>query len=93
MAELRQVHENDTVTDLVQAVLERSGLYESVLAQDQAEGTGRAMNLDELVNATASYGNAAAGVAAYSWRTPAWPASARRRASRTPRPAPRRGRR
>ena len=65
MAELRQVHENGTVTDLVQAVLERSGLYESVLAQDQAEGTGRAMNLDELVNATASYGNAAAGVAAF----------------------------
>ena len=65
MAELRQVHENGTVTDLVRAVLERSGLYESVLAQDQAEGTGRAMNLDELVNATASYGNAAAGVAVF----------------------------
>ena len=65
MAELQQAYETGTVTDLVRAVLERSGLYARVLAQDQAERTARAMNLDELVNATAPYGSGAAGVAAF----------------------------
>ena len=65
LGELRQVHETGTVTDLVAAVLERSGLYASVLAQDQAERTGRAMNLDELVNATAPFGSGPAGLAEF----------------------------
>ena len=65
LTRLRQVLEAGTVTDLVRAVLERSGLYESVLAQDQAERTGRALNLDELVNATASYGSGLAGLSEF----------------------------
>ena len=65
LIELRQVHESGTVTDLVRAVLERSGLYASVVAQDQAERTGRAMNLDELVNATAVFGSGPAGLAEF----------------------------
>ena len=65
LTDLRQVHETGTVTDLVRAVLERSGLYASVLAQDQAERTGRALNLDELVNASAPYGSGPAGLAEF----------------------------
>ena len=55
MQELRQVYAAGTVTELLRAILDRSGLYESVLAQDQAEHTSRVMNLEELVNATLSY--------------------------------------
>ncbi len=70
LTELRQMLEHQvlkagTVTNLVRAVLERSGLYASVLAQDQAERTGRALNLDELVNATAPYGSGLAGLSEF----------------------------
>ena len=65
LTDLRRVHETGTVTDLVRAVLERSGLYASVVAQDQAERTGRALNLDELVNASAQYGSGPAGLAEF----------------------------
>ena len=65
MGELQRVHASATVAELMRAVLDRSGLYERVLAQDQAERTGRVMNLEELVNATAAYGRGPAGVAAF----------------------------
>ena len=65
LTELRQVQESGTVADLVRAVLERSGLYERVVAQDQAERTGRALNLDELVSASANYGSGPAGLAEF----------------------------
>ena len=65
MGDLGQIHASATVAELVRAVLDRSGLYERVLAQDQAERTGRVMNLEELVNATAAYGRGPAEVAAF----------------------------
>jgi DNA helicase-2/ATP-dependent DNA helicase PcrA len=65
LSDLREVHEHGTVTDLLRAVLDRSGLYASVLAQDQEERTGRTMNLDELVAATAAFGSGPAGLAEF----------------------------
>jgi DNA helicase-2/ATP-dependent DNA helicase PcrA len=65
MGDLGQIHASASVAELVRAVLDRSGLYERVLAQDQAERTGRVMNLEELVNATAAYGRGPAEVAAF----------------------------
>jgi DNA helicase-2/ATP-dependent DNA helicase PcrA len=65
MDDLRRIGATASVAELMRAVLDRSGLYERALAQDQAEGTTRAMNLGELVNATAPYGSGSAGVAAF----------------------------
>ena len=65
MRELRPLHADGTVTELLRAILDRSGLYESVLARDQAEHTARVMNLEELVNATVAYGSGPAAVAAF----------------------------
>ena len=62
---LRRVHATASVAELMRALLDRSGLYEYVLAQDQAERTARGLNLEELVNATAAYGRGPAGVAAF----------------------------
>ena len=65
LGDLRRIYVAASVTELTRAVLDRSGLYERVLAQDQEEQTGRVMNLEELVNATASYGRGPTGVAAF----------------------------
>ncbi len=65
MEGLRRVHASASVAELMRAILDRSGLYAQVLAQDQAERTGRCLNLEELVNATAAYGRGPAGVAAF----------------------------
>ncbi len=54
-----------SVAELMRTMIDRSGLYERALAQDQAERTTRAMNLEELVNATAAYGSGPGGVAAF----------------------------
>ena len=54
-----------SVAELMRTMIDRSGLYEKALAQDQAERTTRAMNLEELVNATAAYGSGPGGVAAF----------------------------
>ena len=54
-----------SVAELIRALLDRSGLYERALAQDQAERTARAGNLEELVNAGAEYGHGTGGVAAF----------------------------
>ena len=54
-----------SVAELMRLVLDRSGLYERALTQDQAERTARVMNLEELVNATATYGHGPGGVAAF----------------------------
>ena len=65
MGDLQRICAAASVAELMRAVLDRSGLYERVLAQDQAERTARVMNLEELVNATAEYGRGPAGVAAF----------------------------
>ena len=65
MEGLRRVHESAGVAELMRAILDRSGLYAQVLAQDQAERTARCLNLEELVNAAAAYGRGPAGVAAF----------------------------
>ena len=65
MDDLQRICAAASVAELMRAVLDRSGLYERVLAQDQAERTARVMNLEELVNATAEYGRGPAGVAAF----------------------------
>ena len=65
MHDLEQAQATSSVADLTRVVLDRTGLYDVVLAQDQAEHTSRVMNLEELVNATAAYGSGPAGVAAF----------------------------
>ncbi len=65
MSDLQRIGAAASVAELMRALLDRSGLYEWALAQDQAERTTRAMNLEELVNATAAYGSGPAGVAAF----------------------------
>jgi len=65
MGELQRTCAAASVAELMRTLLDRSGLYERVLAQDQAERTARVMNLEELVNATAAYGRGPAGVAAF----------------------------
>ena len=65
MSDLQRICAAASVSELMRAVLDRSGLYEWALAQDQAERTTRTMNLEELVNATAAYGSGPAGVAAF----------------------------
>ena len=65
MDDLQRTCAAASVAELMRTALDRSGLYERVLAQDQAERTARVMNLEELVNATAAYGHGLAGVAAF----------------------------
>ena len=65
MGDLQRIGAAASVAELMRALLDRSGLYEWALAQDQAERTTRAMNLEELINATAAYGSGPAGVAAF----------------------------
>ena len=65
LGDLRRSYAAASVAELMRAILDRSGLYAQVLAQDQAERTGRVLNLEELVNATAAYDRGPAGVAAF----------------------------
>ena len=65
MGDLQRTCAAASVAELMRAVLDRSGLYERALAQDQAERTARAGNLEELVNAGAEYGHGPGGVAAF----------------------------
>ncbi len=60
---LAQAQAGSTVAELVRATLDRSGLYQQVLAEDQEERTGRVFNLEELVTAAGPYGAGSAGLA------------------------------
>jgi DNA helicase-2/ATP-dependent DNA helicase PcrA len=54
-----------SIAELIRSILERSGLYDLYVRQDQAERSGRVQNLEELVSSAHAYGAGAAGLAAF----------------------------
>lgn len=65
MNDLEQLLTKNSLADLVRALLNQSGLYEQVVAQDRLEHTTRVMNLEELINATIPYGVGASAMSAF----------------------------
>ena len=63
--ELEPELEAAPVAELLRVVLERSGLYDMYARQDQAERSGRILNLEELVSSAADYGSGRPGLAAF----------------------------